>query len=212
MSVQPPRGAGRIRLLKIPDIDLQPCGGTHVANIAEIGGIQVLRIRNEGKRNKRVEIPRLNQSRDQRTRPGLAPDLSTRAAGLRAGRAAAAQRGSARETGSTSQVSPRAQSAAPPRAGRPARGRRRRRRCVLVHAGVATMDSARARLASSRARGVSVLLFHPGERLEHFCGRLDLVGAEARRVHRADGILEPRPRAHGLSAITNAQPMACRSR
>jgi misacylated tRNA(Ala) deacylase len=56
MSVQPPRGAGRIRLLRIPDIDLQPCGGTHVANIAEIGGIQVLRIRNEGKRNKRVEI------------------------------------------------------------------------------------------------------------------------------------------------------------
>ena len=56
MSVQPPRGAGRVRLLKIPDIDLQPCGGTHVANIAEIGGIQVVRIRNEGKRNKRVEI------------------------------------------------------------------------------------------------------------------------------------------------------------
>src|SRR5688572_32281061 len=56
MSVQPPRGAGRIRLLRIPDIDLQPCGGTHVANIAEIGGIAVVRIRNEGKRNKRVEI------------------------------------------------------------------------------------------------------------------------------------------------------------
>jgi misacylated tRNA(Ala) deacylase len=56
MSVQPPRGAGRIRLLRIPDIDLQPCGGTHVANIAEIGAITVLRIRNEGKRNKRVEI------------------------------------------------------------------------------------------------------------------------------------------------------------
>lgn len=56
MSVQPPRGAGRVRLLKIPGIDLQPCGGTHVANIAEIGGIRVLRIRNEGKRNKRVEI------------------------------------------------------------------------------------------------------------------------------------------------------------
>jgi len=56
MSVKPPRGAGRVRLLRIPDIDLQPCGGTHVANIAEIGGIQVLRIRNEGKRNKRVEI------------------------------------------------------------------------------------------------------------------------------------------------------------
>ena len=56
MSVQPPRGAGRVRLLKIPGIDLQPCGGTHVANIGEIGGIRVVRIRNEGKRNKRVEI------------------------------------------------------------------------------------------------------------------------------------------------------------
>jgi misacylated tRNA(Ala) deacylase len=56
MSVQPPRGAGRVRLLKIPGIDLQPCGGTHVANIAEIKGIRVLRIRSEGKHNKRVEI------------------------------------------------------------------------------------------------------------------------------------------------------------
>jgi misacylated tRNA(Ala) deacylase len=56
MSVQPPRGAGRVRLLKIPGVDLQPCGGTHVANIAEIEGIRVLKIRSEGKRNKRVEI------------------------------------------------------------------------------------------------------------------------------------------------------------
>jgi misacylated tRNA(Ala) deacylase len=56
MSVQPPRGAGRVRLVRIPGIDLQPCGGTHVRNIAEIGGIRVLRIRSEGKRNKRVEI------------------------------------------------------------------------------------------------------------------------------------------------------------
>jgi len=56
MSVKPPRGAGRVRLLRIPDIDLQPCGGTHVRNIAEIGGIKVLRIRNEGRRNRRVEI------------------------------------------------------------------------------------------------------------------------------------------------------------
>lgn len=56
MSVQPPRGVGRIRLLKIPGIDLQPCGGTHVRNIAEIGGIRITRIRNEGKHNKRVEI------------------------------------------------------------------------------------------------------------------------------------------------------------
>jgi misacylated tRNA(Ala) deacylase len=56
MSAPPPRGAGRVRLLRIPGIDLQPCGGTHVRNIAEIGRISVLRIRNEGKRNKRVEI------------------------------------------------------------------------------------------------------------------------------------------------------------
>ena len=56
MSVQPPRGAGRVRLLRIPGIDLQPCGGTHVANIAEIGAIRVVKIRNEGKKNKRVEI------------------------------------------------------------------------------------------------------------------------------------------------------------
>jgi misacylated tRNA(Ala) deacylase len=56
MSVQPPRGSGRVRLLRIPDIDLQPCGGTHVRNIGEIGAIRVLRIRSEGKRNKRVEI------------------------------------------------------------------------------------------------------------------------------------------------------------
>ena len=56
MSVAPPRGSGRVRLLKIPGIDLQPCGGTHVANIAEIEGIRVLRIRSEGRHNRRVEI------------------------------------------------------------------------------------------------------------------------------------------------------------
>jgi misacylated tRNA(Ala) deacylase len=56
MSVKPPRGAGRVRLLRIPEIDLQPCGGTHVANIGEIGEIRVLRIKSEGKRNRRVEI------------------------------------------------------------------------------------------------------------------------------------------------------------
>ncbi|HEU4624588.1 MAG TPA: alanyl-tRNA editing protein [Steroidobacteraceae bacterium] len=56
MSVKPPRGAGRVRLLKIPGVDLQPCGGTHVRNIAEIGAIRVTRIKSEGKHNKRVEI------------------------------------------------------------------------------------------------------------------------------------------------------------
>jgi misacylated tRNA(Ala) deacylase len=56
MSVQPPRGAGRVRLLRIPGIDLQPCGGTHVRNIGEIGAIRVIKIRSEGRRNRRVEI------------------------------------------------------------------------------------------------------------------------------------------------------------
>jgi len=56
MSVAPPRGEGRVRLLEIPGIDHQACGGTHVANTAEIGGLRVVRIRSEGKRNKRVTL------------------------------------------------------------------------------------------------------------------------------------------------------------
>ena len=56
LRVAPPRGAGRVRLLRIPGIDLQPCGGTHVRHLAEIGRMKVLRLRSEGKRNKRVEI------------------------------------------------------------------------------------------------------------------------------------------------------------
>jgi Ser-tRNA(Ala) deacylase AlaX len=49
-------GLGRVQLVKIPDIDLQLCRGIHVDNIAQIGGIRVTRIRNEDKRNRRVEI------------------------------------------------------------------------------------------------------------------------------------------------------------
>jgi misacylated tRNA(Ala) deacylase len=56
LSVQPPRGAGRIRLLEIPGVDLQPCGGTHVATTAEIGAVVVSRVENKGRRNKRVVI------------------------------------------------------------------------------------------------------------------------------------------------------------
>lgn len=56
MSVAPPRGSGRIRLLEIPGVDLQACGGTHVANTSEIGPLAVTRIRSEGKRNKRVTV------------------------------------------------------------------------------------------------------------------------------------------------------------
>lgn len=56
MSVAPPRGQGRVRIISIPGVDVQPCGGTHVANTAEIGRVAVLKIRSEGKRNKRVTI------------------------------------------------------------------------------------------------------------------------------------------------------------
>jgi misacylated tRNA(Ala) deacylase len=56
MSVAPPRGEGRVRLLEIPGVDLQACGGTHVANTAEIGRVAVAKIRSEGKRNKRVTL------------------------------------------------------------------------------------------------------------------------------------------------------------
>ena len=56
MSVAPPRGAGRVRLMEIPGIDLQACGGTHVRNTREVGRVAVAKIRSEGKRNKRVTL------------------------------------------------------------------------------------------------------------------------------------------------------------
>jgi misacylated tRNA(Ala) deacylase len=56
MSVAPPHGAGRVRLLEIPGVDLQACGGTHVANTGEIGRLTVARIRSEGRRNRRVTL------------------------------------------------------------------------------------------------------------------------------------------------------------
>ncbi len=56
MSVAPPRGTGQVRLLEVAGVDLQPCGGTHVASTDEIGRLQVSRIRSEGKRNKRVTL------------------------------------------------------------------------------------------------------------------------------------------------------------
>src|SRR5262245_12111067 len=56
MSVAPPRGAGRVRLMEIPGIDLQACGGAHVRNTREVGRLAVARIRSEGKRNKRVTL------------------------------------------------------------------------------------------------------------------------------------------------------------
>jgi misacylated tRNA(Ala) deacylase len=56
MSVQPPRGVGRIRLLDIPGVDLQPCGGTHVAATGEIGRVVITKVENKGRHNRRVNI------------------------------------------------------------------------------------------------------------------------------------------------------------
>jgi misacylated tRNA(Ala) deacylase len=56
LSVQPPRGTGRIRLLHIANVDLQPCGGTHVARTGEIGRVAVEKIESKGKRNRRVVL------------------------------------------------------------------------------------------------------------------------------------------------------------
>lgn len=56
LSVAPPRGAGRIRLLAIPGVDLQPCGGTHVRRTAEIGPVRVTRIEKKSRLNRRVVI------------------------------------------------------------------------------------------------------------------------------------------------------------
>ena len=56
MSVKPPRGAGQVRLIKIADRDLQPCGGTHVKNTAEIGALKVGKIEKKGRQNRRVSI------------------------------------------------------------------------------------------------------------------------------------------------------------
>jgi len=56
MSVQPPRGAGTIRLVEIAGLDLQPCGGTHVRRTAEIGRIAVTQVEKKGKLNRRVRI------------------------------------------------------------------------------------------------------------------------------------------------------------
>lgn len=56
MSVQPPRGSGQVRLLEIPGVDLQPCGGTHLAHTGEVGPVRVGKIENKGKRNRRVNI------------------------------------------------------------------------------------------------------------------------------------------------------------
>jgi misacylated tRNA(Ala) deacylase len=56
MSVQPPRGSGRVRLLEIEGVDLQPCGGTHVANTSEVGAVVVRKIEKKSAMTRRVVL------------------------------------------------------------------------------------------------------------------------------------------------------------
>lgn len=56
MSVKPPMGTGKVRLVDIEGIDLQPCGGTHVRSLDEIGAVQVTKIEKKGQQNRRVRL------------------------------------------------------------------------------------------------------------------------------------------------------------
>ncbi len=65
LSVQPPRGSGRLRLVRIGPgpgnlaahpVDLQPCGGTHVGSTGQVGGVRVLKIENKGRQNRRISL------------------------------------------------------------------------------------------------------------------------------------------------------------
>ena len=56
MSVKPPTGTGRVRLMEIEGVDLQPCGGTHVKRTGEIGKIRIGKIENKGRQNRRVNL------------------------------------------------------------------------------------------------------------------------------------------------------------
>lgn len=56
MSVKPPSGSGKVRLLDITGVDLQPCGGTHVHETGEIGAVRIGKIENKGRQNRRINI------------------------------------------------------------------------------------------------------------------------------------------------------------
>jgi misacylated tRNA(Ala) deacylase len=56
MSVQPPRGLGRIRVLEIDGVDLQPCGGTHVGNTAQVGAVVVTKVEKKSAQTRRVVL------------------------------------------------------------------------------------------------------------------------------------------------------------
>jgi misacylated tRNA(Ala) deacylase len=63
MSVKPPMGTGRVRLIEIVGYDLQPCGGTHVRTTGEVGAVRVTQIEKKGKQNRRVRLAFLEPAR-----------------------------------------------------------------------------------------------------------------------------------------------------
>lgn len=54
MSVKPPTGSGTVRLISVEQLDLQPCGGTHVRRTKEIGSVEVIKIEKKGRQNRRI--------------------------------------------------------------------------------------------------------------------------------------------------------------
>ena len=56
MSVKPPNIEGKLRFVKIGNVDFQPCGGTHVRSTKEVGKITIGKIENKGRMNRRVNI------------------------------------------------------------------------------------------------------------------------------------------------------------
>jgi misacylated tRNA(Ala) deacylase len=56
MSVKPPMDGGRVRLIRIAGVDLQPCGGTHVAATGEIGAVRIGKVESKGKQNRRINV------------------------------------------------------------------------------------------------------------------------------------------------------------
>lgn len=56
LAVAPPTGRGRVRLVAVGEVDLQPCGGTHVARTGEIGRVLLGKVENKGRQNRRVTV------------------------------------------------------------------------------------------------------------------------------------------------------------
>lgn len=56
MSVKPPSGQGRVRVINVDGTDLQPCGGTHVRSTGEIGPVRLGKIEKKGRQNRRVNV------------------------------------------------------------------------------------------------------------------------------------------------------------